>query len=33
MRDKKRQVITPVVVYRRTSVTKDETVPQDKLDK
>jgi len=32
MRDKKRQVITPVVVYRRTSVTKDETVPQDKLD-
>tara|TARA_B100000085_G_scaffold191679_1_gene175612 strand:+ start:1049 stop:2725 length:1677 start_codon:yes stop_codon:yes gene_type:complete len=32
MRDKKRQVITPVVVYRRTSVTKDEAVPQDKLD-
>jgi len=32
MRDKKRQVITPVVVYRRTSVTKDETIPQDKLD-
>ena len=32
MRDKKRQVITPVVVYRRTSVTKDDAVPQDKLD-
>ena len=32
MREKKRQVITPVVVYRRTSVTKDEAVPQDKLD-
>jgi len=32
LRDKKRQIITPVVVYRRTSVAKDETVPQDKLD-
>ena len=32
IRDKKRQVITPVVVYRRTSVTKDDAVPQDKLD-
>jgi len=32
LRDKKRQVITPVIVYRRTSVTKDDTVPQDKLD-
>ena len=31
LRDKKRQVITPVIVYRRTSVTKDDTVPQDKL--
>ena len=29
LRDKKRQVITPVIVYRRTSVTKD-AVPQDK---
>ena len=32
LRDKKRQVITHVIVYRRTSVTKDDTVPQDKLD-
>tara|TARA_Y100001937_G_C7125872_1_gene334903 strand:- start:859 stop:2544 length:1686 start_codon:yes stop_codon:yes gene_type:complete len=32
MRDKKRQVITPVIAYRRTSVEKDETLPQDKLD-
>ena len=32
LRDKKRQVITPVIVYRRTSVTKDDKVPQDKLD-
>ena len=32
MRDKKRQVITPVIVYRRTSVERDDTVPQDKLD-
>jgi hypothetical protein len=32
MRDKKRQIITPVVVYRRTSIEKDDMVPQDKLD-
>ena len=32
LRDKKRQIITPVIVYRRTSIEKDETVPQDKLD-
>ena len=32
MRDKKRQTITPVIVYRRTAVEKDETLPQDKLD-
>ena len=32
MRDKKRQVITPVIVYRRTSIAKDDMVPQDKLD-
>ena len=32
LRDKKRQVITPVIVYRRTSVTKYYTVPQYKLD-
>ena len=32
MKDKKRQIITPVIAYRRTSVEKDESVPQDKLD-
>ena len=32
MRDKKRQIITPIIVYKRTSVERDETVPQDKLD-
>jgi hypothetical protein len=32
MRDKKRQTITPVIVYRRTSIEKDESLPQDKLD-
>jgi len=32
MRDKKRQIITPVIAYRRTSVEKDTTLPQDKLD-
>ena len=32
MRDKKRQIITPVIAYRRTSVERDDTIPQDKLD-
>ena len=32
MRDKNRQIITPVIVYRRTSIEKDDTDPQDKLD-
>ena len=32
LRDKKRQIVTPVIVYRRTSVERDDTVPQDKLD-
>ena len=32
MKDKKRQIITPVIVYRRTSIEKDMTIPQDKLD-
>jgi len=32
MRDKKRQTITPVIAYRRTSLEKDESLPQDKLD-
>ena len=30
MRDKKDQIITPVIVYKRTSVEKDESLPQDK---
>ncbi len=32
MKDKKRQIITPVIAYRRTSITKDTELPQDKLD-
>jgi len=32
MKDKKRQTITPVIVYRRTSIEKDESLPIDKLD-
>jgi len=32
MKDKKRQIITPVIAYRRTSIERDETIPQDKLD-
>src|SRR6056300_1230540 len=32
IQDKKRQTITPVIVYRRTSIAKDDMVPQDKLD-
>ena len=32
IKDKKRQTITPVIVYRRTSIAKDDMVPQDKLD-
>ena len=32
MKDKKRQVITPVITYRRTSFEKDDSIPQDKLD-
>ena len=32
MKDKKRQTITPVIAYRRTSIEKDETLPIDKLD-
>ena len=32
MKDKKRQTITPVIAYRRTSVERDDTIPQDKLD-
>ena len=32
LRDKKDQIITPLIVYKRTSVEKDDTLPQDKLD-
>ena len=32
MRDKKDQIVTPVIVYKRTSVEKDDSLPQDKLD-
>ena len=32
MRDKKAQIVTPVIVYKRTSVEKDDSLPQDKLD-
>jgi len=32
MKDKKRQTITPVIAYRRTSISKDESLPIDKLD-
>jgi hypothetical protein len=32
MKDKKRQIITPVVAYRRTSIAKDDSLPQDKMD-
>ena len=32
LRDKKRQLITPLIVFRRSSIQKDETLPVDKLD-
>ena len=32
MKDKKRQVITPVIVFKRNTVEKDDTLPVDKLD-
>ena len=32
MKDKKRQTITPVIAYRRTSIEKDDSLPVDKLD-
>ena len=32
LRDKIDQIITPSIVYKRTSVEKDDTLPQDKLD-
>ena len=32
MRDRKRQVILPVIAFRRTGMEKDETIPVDKMD-
>jgi len=32
MRDKKDQIITPVIAYKRTSIDKNDALPQDKLD-
>ena len=32
LRDRKRQLITPLIVFRRSSIQKDETLPVDKLD-
>jgi len=32
MRDSKRQIILPVIAFRRTGMEKDDTIPQDKLD-
>jgi len=32
MRDKKRQIIVPVIAFRRTSIARDDMILQDKLD-
>jgi hypothetical protein len=32
IRDKKRQILTPVIMFKRTSMTKNESIPLDKLD-
>ena len=32
MRDSKRQIILPVIAFRRTGMEKDETIPVDKMD-
>ena len=32
LRDKKRQIITPVIVFKRSTININETIPQDKLD-
>ena len=32
LRDNKRQLITPLIAFRRTSIAKDETMAVDKLD-
>ncbi len=32
LRDKKRQIITPAIVFKRNTIDINETIPQDKLD-
>ena len=32
LKDKKRQIITPVIVFKRNEITMNELLPQDKLD-
>ena len=32
LRDKKRQIITPVIVFKRNEISMNEMIPQDKLD-
>jgi len=32
LRDRKRQIILPVIAFKRNSIEKDDTVPIDKLD-
>jgi len=32
MRDKKRQIILPAIAFRRTGMSKDDTIPVDKMD-
>ena len=32
LRDKKRQIVTPVIVFKRDTISINETIPQDKLD-
>jgi hypothetical protein len=32
LRDKKRQIITPAIVFKRNTININETIPQDKLD-
>ena len=32
LRDRKRQIILPVIAFKRNSIEKDETIPIDKLD-
>ena len=32
LRDKKRQIIVPLIVFKRTGMTRDDNMPVDKLD-